>query len=712
MTYRLLLSLLLLCGLSIATMAQTPKFTDLELKSPKKNGDSLVTKFNLVEVERFELDSVGPYIYLENNLRSSTYANPEAWLAENDRITPVKISIVFSKYPIRDGVYSMHYPLLFNRLKRLFEIDPALNTTAVEWEIVLQTDCSNDEEADALYHGVVIEYPRAPEVITAVADSASSSDTEETVLESQMTAAELDSMRQQILNNPLLPDTLVQQFATATPDQQVLLLQAHYEAIISDTVDMKREDIDSAYLENNLQQLRTFMRVNRSWGKSIAEVFDRHEEWDNALVVCDWTGSMYGYGSQVLEWHIMNFERSGLNYFTLFNDGDRKINKQIGETGGIYHEKTDNLHKLIALYNYVQTKGYGGDGPENDIEAILEGQKKFKKAEQIILIADNNACVRDIELITQIGVPVHVILCGYRDSYGVNPQYLELAYTTGGSIHTIEEDIESFDTEEDRFGNTFLKEFELKIAADVCSSRRRMGEMDGYSAPGELYTELKTAKKENKTVKHLDLSDQNLSRYPKTIRKMNGLISLNLSNNTIKKLPKCIHQNNLLKSLDIHNNKLEKLPVHLGANLLLRHLDASDNELTFIPKTIPRLKHLEYLNLSGNKLEWLPATWGCKQLQALYLADNELEKIPSGLFSCRALIELNLSGNSLVKIPNSLGKLKKLEVLDLSNNPLTKIPKGVVKLKQLQTLIISGTDIPEEDLAKLRQLLPNTTIVY
>lgn len=37
-------------------------------------------------------------------------------------------------------------------------------------------------------------------------------------------------------------------------------------------------------------------------------------------------------------------------------------------------------------------------------------------------------------------MPIHIVLCGTE--FGVNEQYLEIAWKTAGSIHTIEQDIE------------------------------------------------------------------------------------------------------------------------------------------------------------------------------------------------------------------------------------------------------------------------------
>jgi hypothetical protein len=92
---------------------------------------------------------------------------------------------------------------------------------------------------------------------------------------------------------------------------------------------------------------------------------------------------------------------------------------------------------------HVIKKGEGGDGPENVVEAILTGLKKIRKPSQVILIADNWAKVRDINLITRVKVPVRVILCGVYDGMEINADYLNIAYKTKGSIHTIEQDIDN-----------------------------------------------------------------------------------------------------------------------------------------------------------------------------------------------------------------------------------------------------------------------------
>lgn len=173
---------------------------------------------------------------------------------------------------------------------------------------------------------------------------------------------------------------------------------------------------------------------------TVLKIFKRNPNWKKELIVTDFTGSMSPYYDQVFIWyHLKNFKEP-VN-FAFFNDGNRTPDhlKKTGKTGGIYMFSTDNMDTLFQRAYTTIMAGDGGDTPENDVEAILAAIKKFDKAKEIILIADNWAAMRDYSLIKLINKPVKVILCG--TDYGINPQYLDLAKETGGSIHTMNEDI-------------------------------------------------------------------------------------------------------------------------------------------------------------------------------------------------------------------------------------------------------------------------------
>lgn len=177
---------------------------------------------------------------------------------------------------------------------------------------------------------------------------------------------------------------------------------------------------------------------------TILKVITRNPKWRKNIIVADLTSSMYPYAKQINTWLKLYFMKdTAQQYFVFFNDGDNKKDseKKIGATGGIYVCKAKNCEDLVNTMKLTIKKGEGGDAPENAVEAILAGIKKIRKPDNIILIADNWAKVRDLNLIGRVKIPVRVILCGVFEGMEINTDYLNIAYKTKGSIHTIEQDI-------------------------------------------------------------------------------------------------------------------------------------------------------------------------------------------------------------------------------------------------------------------------------
>ncbi|MCE3260221.1 MAG: hypothetical protein K0S12_1862 [Bacteroidetes bacterium] len=177
---------------------------------------------------------------------------------------------------------------------------------------------------------------------------------------------------------------------------------------------------------------------------AVFKVMTRNPKWRKNIIVTDLTSSMYPYAKQINTWLKLFFMKdTAQQYFVFFNDGDSKkdIDKKIGVTGGVYICKAKTCDDLVNTMKLCIKRGEGGDTPENVIEAILTGLKKIRKPDNVILIADNWAKVRDINLLSRIKVPVRVILCGVFEGMEINTDYLNIAYKTRGSIHTIEEDI-------------------------------------------------------------------------------------------------------------------------------------------------------------------------------------------------------------------------------------------------------------------------------
>lgn len=180
--------------------------------------------------------------------------------------------------------------------------------------------------------------------------------------------------------------------------------------------------------------------------QTITKFFERHKDLRHAAVICDVTGSMSPYLGQVLLWHKLNFAayQDQLQYFCFFNDGNnmRDRKKRVGEVGGLYFSEPKTYDEVQQLAFKAMGAGYGGDAPENNYEAALKTIKRYPSCEQLVMIADNWATPRDIELIDQIDQPIKVILCGVISGY-INTAYLNAVRRNGGSIHTMESDIDT-----------------------------------------------------------------------------------------------------------------------------------------------------------------------------------------------------------------------------------------------------------------------------
>ena len=183
-------------------------------------------------------------------------------------------------------------------------------------------------------------------------------------------------------------------------------------------------------------------------GQAINAVLQRKkvaELWKNKMIVTDLTGSMMPYMDEILIWHALNATNDKSNQYLFFNDGKGSFRngKQVGNGGGLFYTDIAEIDNILHTMSLTMQNGGGGDGPENDIEGLLGAMNMGKEFNTLILIADNYSLIKDKRLmgkLIQTQMPVRVILAGYNGF--VHEDYLELAYKTGGSIHTLTEDIE------------------------------------------------------------------------------------------------------------------------------------------------------------------------------------------------------------------------------------------------------------------------------
>jgi hypothetical protein len=199
-------------------------------------------------------------------------------------------------------------------------------------------------------------------------------------------------------------------------------------------------------LEKRAEKTSTLLKDNplyfeQSGFEINAALYRNKALWSDKVIVSDLTGSMSPYMDQLMLWHALAIVPGEHNRYLFFNDGDSKRTneKEIGATGGFYICEDRDIERVYKTMKETQYMGSGGDSPENDVEALLEATRMMGEIDELILIADNYSDVRDLELLSQLKAPVRIVLAGVN--HGVNEDYLHLAYMTGGSIHTLEEDI-------------------------------------------------------------------------------------------------------------------------------------------------------------------------------------------------------------------------------------------------------------------------------
>jgi hypothetical protein len=330
---------------------------------------------------------------------------------KNGRV--VQVDLVYSDYPKNADLSSLN----LERLKNLETLQPTLfGQEEIKWRVVRQTRCPDKASAALLFHGFVIYYrpvQSMKEVATEISEIKRLTKRTETVKKSALVKDHNLVIERSIDDSTLKVESI-------DPD----LSEVSSSSVKSFSILLPSEDAFSIPMMDT----------------TVSAVLNRNK-WKNMLVVADVTGSMYPYTSQLLLWLQLNASKHPNMRYLFFNDGDMTPDnkKVIGKTGGLYPIQSNNYSVVETMIYKAMRAGCGGDGPENNIEAILKGVSLYSDAQTIVMIADNWAPVKDISLLTSLKKPVKIILCGSQ--YFVNPVYLNIARATGGSVHTMESDI-------------------------------------------------------------------------------------------------------------------------------------------------------------------------------------------------------------------------------------------------------------------------------
>ena len=175
---------------------------------------------------------------------------------------------------------------------------------------------------------------------------------------------------------------------------------------------------------------------------TLLKVFERHNEWKDMLVVCDVTGSMSPYTAQLLLWIKANQKLRSMKNIVFFNDDDEKSTAQtsVKDPSGMWPVSSGNYKKVMEVALEAMQKG---QHIENNLEAVCRAIVEFPEDKgKVLMIADNWEDPCDMHLVKYLQaqkIPIRIIVCGVNSSFNI--KYLEIAKATGGTVHTMEQDL-------------------------------------------------------------------------------------------------------------------------------------------------------------------------------------------------------------------------------------------------------------------------------
>lgn len=161
----------------------------------------------------------------------------------------------------------------------------------------------------------------------------------------------------------------------------------------------------------------------------------------------------------------------------------------------------------------------------------------------------------------------------------------------------------------------------------------------------------------------------------------------------------------------LQDRGISSLDVKLDPAIVV-YVNLDRNEFREVPQEILACTKLKWLRLNGNRLESLPDLGGLKDLRRIYLKNNKFAAVPEALKALDNLTDLELSGNPITEVPGWLTEMKSLKNVSLNRTRIEKLPDDLSGWRGLTSLQLGDLRIPAEEMARIRQALPEVAIVF
>ncbi|MFK8104188.1 MAG: hypothetical protein AB8G15_16795 [Saprospiraceae bacterium] len=200
-----------------------------------------------------------------------------------------------------------------------------------------------------------------------------------------------------------------------------------------------------ASIKELVQKDQEALQANQNYytdaGEDIKSMFQRNKgRWTQKRIIANIDCSMYRYIDELMVWNYANEAERTNNRYWLFNGFNYEGGTTEGhQRRGIFAVPENTVTGFFNTIDKIVNFSCRGSRLENVVEALLLGAEGKTPEEDLLFIADNYSDVSDLHKLKELTVPVHVLLTDAEK--GVNENYLEIAYHTGGSIHTRRTDI-------------------------------------------------------------------------------------------------------------------------------------------------------------------------------------------------------------------------------------------------------------------------------
>ena len=202
-------------------------------------------------------------------------------------------------------------------------------------------------------------------------------------------------------------------------------------------------------------------------------------------------------------------------------------------------------------------------------------------------------------------------------------------------------------------------------------------------------------------VEVLDLSDNkliDLSKIFQNVRNPAAVSVLLLDGMDLKTLPPSINRFKNLKHISLASNPNLDLAQGIQQinQLPIVFLNLQHNKISELPENLSTLRSLESINLSFNALKsdfnyeilaMLP------KLQTLWMANNELYRLPPAIGRLKQLRSLYIEHNNLTELPTEITQLRKLRIIHAGHNDFTRFPLEFTQIKGLILLHLNSCRI-------------------